>query len=400
MTVINLDRKSIAKLPEGEGLYWDQLLKGFGYLCRQDAGGVIRRSFIIQYRHGGKQRKLKLGDAAKINVDQARKLAEKQFAQITLGNDPAAEKDAARAAKSVMKFSDAAELFLKFKAEKLRPSSLRMVTLYLTSAHYFPTFHKKPLDQITLGDVSRRLDALKRESASRARVHLNSFFAWCLTRGYCSQNPVINADAYEQGPGRTRFLNDDELRAVWNSCDMTTDFGKIVRLLLLTGCRCQEIGGLKWSEVDLSAGTITLPADRTKNNQEHMLTLPRLAMDIIRSVPQRVGNDHVFGERGNGFNSWQYAKGKLEDGIAVEWRLHDLRRTMATKMAESPEDGGLGIQPYIIEAVLNHVSGHKAGVAGIYNRASYKSEMKDALLRWADHIAKIVGINVVQLRSA
>ena len=87
-----------------------------------------------------------------------------------------------------------------------------------------------------------------------------------------------------------------------------------------------------------------------------------------------------------------------------EWRLHDLRRTVV--MAESPYDGGLGIQPHIIEALLNHSSGHKAGVAGIYNHAAYKAEIKTALLRWSHHVTNIVGIvdetenNVVPLKQS
>jgi len=404
MAIAKLDRKTVAALalPAGKTgeLYWDQTLKGFGFLIRLDAGGTIRRSFIIQYRVGKQQRKLKLGDAAKINVDQARKKAEQLFAQITLGNDPAAEKDAARTAAAAMTFSAAAERYLKLKAEKLRPSSLRMATLYLTSAHYFPTFHKKPLNSITRSDVSRRLDTLYvdsgPESASRAQAHLLAFFAWCMTRGHCEQNPVINTETYKQGPGRDRVLNDDELRNVWNACQ-DDDFGKIVRLLILTGCRRQEIGGLRWSEIDLDAGTITLPKDRTKNGREHMLTLPKMAMAIIRSGPHRVGRDHLFGERGDGFGSWQYAKRLLKDGIGKEWRLHDLRRSVATHMAE------IGIEPHIIEAALNHASGHKAGVAGIYNPASYAKQMKVALAVWADHVASIVGGDarkIVPLRAS
>jgi integrase len=208
-----------------------------------------------------------------------------------------------------------------------------------------------------------------------------------MSRGHCSQNPTIPAAKskdFKQGPGRDRVLKDDELRIVWNACDMNTDFGKIVRLLILTGCRRHEIGSLQWSWLDLEEGTMTIPATVAKNKRKHVLGLPPMALDIIRSVPQRVGNDHVFGERDNGFNSWQYAKRLLNDGIAEEWRLHDLRRSVTTGMAE------IDIEPHIIEAVVNHISGHKGGVAGIYNRAKYEKRMKSALLIWADHIQNIV----------
>jgi integrase len=389
-------RKAIDALPLGQ--HRDRETKGFGILVRTDSDEIVRRVFNVQSRVRGstKQRKWTIGDTALITIAQAREQAEKWLAQIKLGHDPAAEKEAARAAASVMKFLPGAELFLAKKAEKLRPNSLRMAKMFLTSEHYFPKFHRKPLDQITRGDICRRLDELKSESASRAYAVLNGYFKWCLMRGYCSQNPMIGIESYKQGPARDRVLDDAELRSVWNACQDDDDFGKIVKLLILTGCRCNEIGGLKWSEVDLNAGTITIPGTRTKNHRAHTLQLPPLALDIIRSIPQRVGDDHVFGQRGNGFGSWNYAKSMLKDDIKKEWRLHDLRRSCATGMAD------IGIMPHIIEAVLNHASGHKGGVAGIYNRSKYADEMKSALLRWADHIANIVDgtkSNVIQLRA-
>ena len=99
-------------------------------------------------------------------------------------------------------------------------------------------------------------------------------------------------------------------------------------------------------------------------------------------MPRRNATDHLFG--GRGFNHWERHKGQLDQRLRItHWTLHDLRRSCATGMAE------LGVQPHIIEAVLNHVSGHKGGVAGIYNRAKYSAEMRDALQRWADHLQEI-----------
>jgi hypothetical protein len=139
MTIATLNRQTIAKLPDGEGLYWDETLKGFGYLCREDASGAIRKSFIIQYRFGGKQqRKLKLGDANKLNVDQARKKAEKLFAQILLGTDPQAVKEAAKIEAAKLTFAQAVEQYLQMKAADVRPSSLRLAELYLSGGTIFP----------------------------------------------------------------------------------------------------------------------------------------------------------------------------------------------------------------------------------------------------------------------
>ena len=124
---------------------------------------------------------------------------------------------------------------------------------------------------------------------------------------------VLQTEEPKGSEERTRALSADELRTVWNACD-DSDYGRIVRLLILTGCRREEIGGLRWSEINLDAGTITLPAERCKNGREHVLTLPDVALDIIRAVPRRDGRDHVFGQRSDG--SWH---GRMANGNC--WRL-------------------------------------------------------------------------------
>ena len=180
------------------------------------------------------------------------------------------------------------------------------------------------------------------------------------------------------------MLTQTELAEVWRAA--TGSFGDIIRLLVLTGQRRNEIGQLRWSEVDWERGTIVLPPERTKNKLRHELPLAPAALAILQAryrVSGKAGpNDaRVF----TGFN-WYRGKLALDAALPASvgaWRLHDLRRTAATGMAE------LGVLPHIIEAVLNHVSGHKAGVAGIYNRARYEGEMRDALTKWADHIDQI-----------
>jgi integrase len=170
---------------------------------------------------------------------------------------------------------------------------------------------------------------------------------------------------------------------VWNAC-ANDDYGKIVRLLILTGARRDEIGGMTWNELDSDNRAWTLPAERSKNGRALKLTLPGLAWEIIESTTHRTFNDHLFGIGKNGFNNWYSTKNALHQRSGTTgWTVHDLRRSAATGMAD------IGIQPHVIEAVLNHVSGHKAGVAGIYNRSSYEREVKNALAIWADHVASI-----------
>jgi len=110
-----------------------------------------------------------------------------------------------------------------------------------------------------------------------------------------------------------------------------------------------------------------------------------MAMDIIESVPRLVGREQLFGTRGTGFGHWSRCKEDLDHRCGVtDWRLHDIRRTVATRMAD------LGVLPHVIEAALNHYSGHKRGVGGIYNRSRYEREVRNALAMWEDHIRSLI----------
>ena len=152
-----------------------------------------------------------------------------------------------------------------------------------------------------------------------------------------------------------------------------------MRLLILTGQRRDEIGSLRWSEI--ISTSIVLPPERTKNKRQHVVPLSPLAAEIIERQPRRNGRDLIFGKGVGGFSGWGFSKAQFDNSLAVApWRLHDLRRTVATGMAE------LGVLPHIVETVLNHQSGHKGGIAGIYNRAKYAGEVRTALCKWADYV--------------
>jgi integrase len=399
MAILNLTRANIASLPAIDGNWRDTGLKGFTYLQRKSADGELLRSFLIQYRFGPKQRKIKLGDATEINADQARNIAIKLFGRIRDGIDPMAVKEAQRIEAAKPTFAQAVEQYLAAKATEVRASSLRTATLYLTGAKYFPTLHRKTLADVTHADIAPHLDRISRDigtaSAGRARACLSSFFAWALVRDFgCKENPVLKTEAPKIEAERTRALSGDEIKTVWNACD-DSDYGRIVRLLILTGCRCEEIGGLCWSEINLDDGTFTIPVERSKNHRAHTLPLSGMALDIIRAIPRREGIDHLFGVRGDGFKIWGYGKKALlaSTGTMVDWRLHDLRHTVSTGMHEA------GVDPHIVESVLNHVSGHKEGVAGRYNHATYLAQMSRALAMWADHVQSVVTGKPAKVRA-
>ena len=157
-----------------------------------------------------------------------------------------------------------------------------------------------------------------------------------------------------------------------------------------------------WHEIDFERGVIVLPASRTKNKREHVVPMSEPVRAILDARTRIYSRDLVFGVRGIGRFGFGKYKRRLDQGLAgavtKEWVVHDLRRTVATGMADR-----LGVQPHIIEAILNHASGHKGGVAGVYNRATYATEKKQALERWADYVSALVegrDVNVVPMHGA
>lgn len=207
-----------------------------------------------------------------------------------------------------------------------------------------------------------------------------------MREGIVDANPVLNTNRHPESGPRERVLTDNELRAIWKATSTGDQYSAIVRLLLLTGARRDEVGSLRWSEVDLDAATISLPGDRTKNSRPFDIPLTPAALSILENQPGRPDRDFIFGRRERGFSGWSKAKAELDRQVQLApWRLHDLRRTMSTVMHDR-----LSVQPHIVEAVLNHVSGHRSGVAGVYNRATYAAEKAAALARWADHVLAVV----------
>jgi integrase len=236
---------------------------------------------------------------------------------------------------------------------------------------------------------------------------LSVLFRWLLQRRKVTSNPAVGVWHPGPPPARERTLTAPELRWFWKACDQIGwPFGPAFQLLLLTGARLNEVTGMCRNELG-SDGTWTIPGIRSKNHRAHQVPLPSLARDIINAVPRVESSaGYVFSTTGRRpITGFSKVKAQLDRAMRAEagsvtvapWRLHDLRRTAATGMAE------LGIAPHIVEAVLNHVSGHKAGVAGIYNRATYAPEKQAALRRWAIHVQGVVTgkvAKVVALRGA
>jgi integrase len=353
---------------------WDSKLTGFGKRTREG-----RETWVIQYRLGHKQRRMTIGTCAKLTQAQAREAARKRLAQVELGQDPAADKQQTRAeTKHTLRGVIAA--YLEAKQDVIRPATYREVSRYLNS-HWAP-LHGVPINAVKRADIALELGKMIRKNGSaaagRARIALSAFYVWAMGAGIAEANPVIGSNRPVAPAARDRVLSDDELAMVWRAAG-DDDYSRIVRLLVLTGQRREEIGGLRWVEVDAKERVIRLPAERCKNGRAHEVPLSDLAWSILADQP--VTGAHVFGP--HGFSQWSRGKRELDQRLGDSvgsWRLHDIRRTAATRMSD------LGIMPHVVEAALNHQSGFRRGVAGTYNRSRFEREVRAALARWADHV--------------
>jgi len=391
---MKLTSKAVAALmlPSGKDdhIEWDDDLPGFGYRLRK-SGDKVGRSWVAQYRHAGQTRRMTLGSASVLSSEQARGEAKKILAQAQLRQDPASERKR-KAASDRFTFAALAEQYLAAKKPDLRDRTFTEMQRYLQSSAYFGSLFNVPVDAITRRDIAARMLAIKPKhgqvAAARARTAVSAMYTWAMKNGLAETNPTIGTEKPKAPPSRDRVLDDQELVAIWKATSAETDFNRIVRLLIATGQRRSEVGGMCWSEIDIEHGTWIIPATRAKNGHEHTLPLGSLALEIIRSVPQIVDRDVLFGARTNrGFTGWaEYTRElrtRLGDQVKSSWTLHDLRRTCATRLCD------VGIEPHHVEALLNH-RGHKAGVAGVYNKSKYQRAVQHAVETWDGYLLALI----------
>jgi integrase len=383
---------------------WDDQCPGFGIRLRSSGS----RTWVFQYTlGGGKQRRMSLGVVSAVPIAEARKIAEKLYAQVKLGQDPAGKRAEARL-KSAETFEAVTARFLNRQRTRLRPRSYPDVERHLLK--HSKVLHGLQLAQVSKRDIATVLAAVEKNSGgttrNRVRTSLMTFFTWCCREGLLEANPAINTNKAAEAP-RDRTLSPEELRLVWTHAG-DDQYGAIIKLLALTGARADEIASLRWSEV--RGDTLVLPADRVKNKRGHEIFLPAIARALLEAQPRRTNaagvlRDLVFGQGEGGFSGWSKSKVQLDARITEAtgkplpaWVPHDLRRSFSTHANE------LGLAPpHIIEACLGHISGFRPGIQRHYNLAQYRNEKRALSERWADQLLAWVegrDTNVVPLRQA
>jgi integrase len=432
LTVTRIDN---AKATSSRQEIPDGLLVGL-YLMVQPSGA---KSFAVRYRYAGQPRKLTLGAFPAISLEAARDIGAKALRAAAEGRDPATEKqsakgDAKRQAAEEIRgkrdlFENVARDFIERHAMKsnrattwretarilgLRPSSDDPSILVNVGGDVMSAWKGRKIQDITKRDIVALLDVVNDRGspimANRVLSAVRKLFNWCVARDVIQISPCTLVTPPAPERSRDRVLSDDELRMVWNAAEGDGwPFGPLVKLLVLTGQRLSEVGGMRWNEVDLETKLWTLPAERVKNGERHEVPLSDAAIKILTALPRiKTTKGFVFATRRDAaVSGYSRAKDRLDAAVKASltngakpqehWTFHDLRRSMASGMAP------LGTQMHVVEKILNHSSGTFAGVAGVYQRYDFYNEKRIALVAWASHVESVVSgkrpANVVALRG-
>jgi integrase len=388
-TITEQSARSLDPKGKDDLIRFDDKFPGFGVRVRGK-----NRSYIFQYKIGTRNYRMSCGAVGVVSAKAARETAQGFETALHRGENPALDRRAQRH-RDGHTLAAAVEAYLEAMRGKLRPNSILSAQTGLLG--HWRKFHGRLLDEITAREIKEHLIKIEERSesaAERARSSLSALYAWARERFMCETNPTVDLGKRRAYQPRERVLDDKELGALWLAASSGGDYHQIIRLVLLTGCRREEIAALKWSEIDLEKRTITIAKERTKNKKTHLVPLVDDALAILQER-QRDG-EHVFGRGKHGFKGFYLCQCALDQKLQFSegWTTHDLRRTVSTGL------GRLSVQPHIVDAVINHLP---AKLHRTYNVYTYDAEKRTALETWQNHIriciAQATGANVTALRK-
>lgn len=391
------------------------------YLVVQPSGA---KSWAVRYRYGGKPKKMGLGRYPVVGLGEAREKAGEALKVLDGGTDPAQAKKAERAAAEEQDrdtIENVVDLFITRYAKPKNRSWEE--TDRILRREVLPKWQGRAVGDIRKRDIIELIDGIVDRGAAtmanRVFAAVRKMFSWAAERDLIEASPCAGLRPPAPETRRDRVLTEDELVAVWRGADaMGWPFGPMVKLLILTGQRREEVAQARWSEMDLDGAEWVIPAARAKNNKAHLVPLSDPAVEIIKALPKiapggKAGGRPVWLFTTTGetpVSGFARAKKRL-DKLTLEalskdaeepvemapWRLHDIRRTVATGMA------GLNVNLPVVERILNHISGSFGGVAGVYQHHQFNDDKRAALDAWASHVLHLVqgagGDNVVRLRG-
>jgi integrase len=406
---MNLTDHEIKKLmlspdePDGK-IYFDDKISGLGVRVYRSG----RKTWLYQFRLAGKSYKYEIGSTAKVLASKAQNEAKIAAGHVANKVNPL---DLRRQAEEKHKdeFGELVDEYLKEKLHPIKPNKKPMRPRSYDEVERHLKIHCRPFDHrpirsITQRDVATLYNKIAKENGIGAASHtwssLRAFMHWAMRQGVLDRNVAALYDGGGASDPRKRTLGDSEIAIVWKACS-ADQFGGIVKILLLTGARRDEVGHMHLSEMDLANKKWLLPADRSKNRRDHLVPLSESAVDLLTAAVE-TREAFVFGYgKERGFSGWSKAKKALDKRIADaghkldHFTLHDLRRSFASGLQR------LKIEPHIIEACLNHTA---PKLQRNYQTFDYEPEKRTALARWATHVDAVVNgktiDNVVPMKGA
>ena len=389
-----LTEKAIAGLaiPDGKREAWLSDSEVGGLRVRATAG---QRSFFACWteRATGDRRRERLGAWGSITLEQAREAARARLGDLAKGIDPravraqqreAAEREAAERALTLgALLDDWAKLHLSQKRPRYAAEAVRAIK------YAFEKHLKRPAARLTKAEAVAVLDDLLKAGsaamAGRTLAYARACYTWATKRGKVASNPFQGIPIGAGIAKRERVLSADEIGRVWNAAaGMGQPWGPLFRMMILTLARREEVAGMRWSEVTSDLAVWTIPGERMKRGQAHVVALPDAARDALRIVTRIKGQDLVFSTTGktpvSGFTK---AKAALDKAAKVkDWRLHDLRRSGVSALA------AMGFNAVVADLLLAHQPASLSTVARIYQRHDFAPEREAALKAWATHVVR------------
>jgi integrase len=368
-------------------MVFDEEQRGLGVRVTSGQG----KSYVAQYTFAGSKRRVPLGLCSAISLAAAREAVRTILGDAARGVDTAAERQAKlKAVADAVTLAELIDLWDKLHLSTRRENYSTAATGALRRA--FARHLHRPAVSLDRAAVVRVLDGLSKDDKTAMAGALarygSALFGWAIRRGTLSENP------FERVPvaptvRRERVVSDDEIKRIWAGTEGPGAFNCIVRTLLLTGQRREEVAGMTWDEIAPDLSTWVIPGRRTKNGVAHVVPLSPKVQTVLRAAPrvkrEADSPDLVFPGAPGLFSGWSKSKARLDRRSGARgWTLHDLRRTMATGLQK------LGIRLEVTESVLNHVSGSRAGIVGVYQQHDWAEEKRAALNAWGEHIAAIV----------
>jgi len=364
-----------------------------GLRLRMGASGA--RTFLLRKRVAGSVRNITIGRySERFGLADARKKARIVLSDIEAGGDPYehAPRPAKGAAAGTLR-----GMWPDYKAAKSGRRSIAEIERVFTR-HILPEFGDRLPEKITRAEITRFIDGIAAKTPVMARNVLgqfSAFYGWAMPRlDKLQANPCRDAGRPPPPKSRDRVLSPQEVGLLWSILsEEGPPFGSAIKLLLLTGQRRNEVFSADRAEFDAEAKTWTIPADRSKNGVAHLVPLAPEALEVLDGVRVDDESAKLFASRGNGEagpSGFSKATGRIRaalssqlDSAVPHWTLHDLRRTVATGLQR------LGVRLEVTEAVLNHVSGSRAGIVGVYQRHDYFDEKRAALEAWAQEVIRL-----------